>query len=439
VADTPAAALHPSVAHRRRPLARATAERSRWAGEGHRLAVIAAGVAVATMPLVRPHGPGNSSAIIDLQILLALVATLLWAAASGRPLHLPYALATAVTVLAGALSSVANDHAQQGLIALFQDAVLLAWAAAIANLARTPAALRLLLVAWAVSAIAAAGFLDVAYLSGHQALAGVAATEGTRAALAFDDPNMAASYFVASLMVILAVKVPRNPLLRALSTLLLLVAILFTGSNGGIATLAVCVAIIFVVAVRRRHGLVPAAGAIVVLLAAGTLVALVFNLAALQLMAQESSIPLVRQSVGRSAQSAHERSLLIGEAAALYQANVLFGIGTNAYKETLAHDQAPYVHEAHDDYVAAIVETGVLGAIGLLLLIGAVGVRTLAVVRGRLKPGFAAVVPSVLPLAAAVAGVAVSAGFYQVLHFRHVWLMFGIVAGLYLWGREKSS
>jgi O-antigen ligase len=437
VADSSAAALRAPSVRRRGPLARATAESGRWAGHGHRLATIAAGVAIAALPLVRPHGPGNS-APADLAILVALVATLLWAAASSRPLHLPYALATAVVVLAGALSSIANNSAQLGLTALLQDVVLLAWAAAIANLARTPAALRLLLVAWAVSAIAAAGFLDVAYLSGHKDLAGVVAKEGARAALSFDDPNMAASYFVASLMVILAVKVPRNPLLRALAVVLLLVAILFTGSNGGFATLAVCLAIMFVVAVRRRYGLVTTAGATVVALVAGTLVALLFNVAALQLMAHQSSIPLVRQSIGRSAQSAQERSLLVGEAAALYQSNVIFGIGTNAYKATLARGQAPYVHEAHDDYVAAIVETGILGAIGLLLLIGAVGVRTLAVVRGRLKPGFAAAVPSVVPLAAAVGGFAMSAGYYQVLHFRYVWLMFGIIAGLYLWGREKS-
>jgi hypothetical protein len=35
-----------------------------------------------------------------------------------------------------------------------------------------------------------------------------------------------------------------------------------------------------------------------------------------------------------------------------------------------------------------------------------------------------------------VLGLAVSASYYQILHFRHVWAFFAVLAALYLWGRR---
>ena len=43
----------------------------------------------------------------------------------------------------------------------------------------------------------------------------------------------------------------------------------------------------------------------------------------------------------------------------------------------------------------------------------------------------------VLPLlGAAVIGMLISAMFYQVLHFRHLWALLGIIAAVDLWGRR---
>jgi hypothetical protein len=45
-------------------------------------------------------------------------------------------------------------------------------------------------------------------------------------------------------------------------------------------------------------------------------------------------------------------------------------------------------------------------------------------------------VPYPAPLLAAVAGTFAVGTVYEVLHIRHVWALFGIVAALHLWGRR---
>ncbi|HEV2475782.1 MAG TPA: hypothetical protein VGX22_04525, partial [Candidatus Dormibacteraeota bacterium] len=79
---------------------------------------------------------------------------------------------------------------------------------------------------------------------------------------------------------------------------------------------------------------------------------------------------------------------------------------------------------------------GVLGAIGLLLLIGSLLVRTWTMVTMPMRSEFAAVIPNRAPLVGAALGLAVSASYYQILHFRHVWTFFAVIAALYVWGRE---
>ena len=54
-----------------------------------------------------------------------------------------------------------------------------------------------------------------------------------------------------------------------------------------------------------------------------------------------------------------------------------------------------------------------------------------------LRREFAEVFPRPELLGAAVIGMFMSAMFYQVLHFRHLWALLGIVAALDLWGRRE--
>jgi hypothetical protein len=58
------------------------------------------------------------------------------------------------------------------------------------------------------------------------------------------------------------------------------------------------------------------------------------------------------------------------------------------------------------------------------------------VVSKPLSPEFAELFPRTSPLLGAAVGLAVSASYYQILHFRHVWTLLAVIAALYLWGRR---
>jgi len=100
---------------------------------------------------------------------------------------------------------------------------------------------------------------------------------------------------------------------------------------------------------------------------------------------------------------------------------------------------APFVKEAHNDYLASLTERGVIGAVGLILLMTGVFVRAVSVAKIRLSPAFAAIVIKPNAIVGAVAGTMVTETVYELLHVRHVWTLFAILAGLALWGRDRCA
>src|SRR5258708_30538487 len=93
---------------------------------------------------------------------------------------------------------------------------------------------------------------------------------------------------------------------------------------------------------------------------------------------------------------------------------------------------------AHDDYGASLVERGLLGSVALVFLLVIVGARCRRISSRGLRPRYASIFPRPELLGTAVIGMFISAMFYQVLHFRHVWALFGVVAAVDLWGRRAS-
>lgn len=401
---------------------------------GERLATGLAAASVVALPLVVPRGPGNSSPV-DLFILLATAGMLLWAGASRSRLRMPYAAAMAVTVLAGTLGGLAGPYPGNALLAIAQDLELLIWTAAIVNVARRPEALRTILTAWAWSSIGWAALLIFSVVTGNTAISGITPRLGLRASLTFGDPNVCAYYFILSLMVVAAIRRPRHRLVRSCGYLALVGAQALTGSNGGAVALVVAVAVAVAAAMTRRFGLVPA----IAVLFLGVSLALVavprVPWEGIQQRAHDSDT-FLKDFVGRTGQSAEARETLFGETYALYYDHGVLGGGPGSTKLELAARQAPYVKEAHDDYVAALIERGLLGLAGLFLLGGSVATRVWSVVARPLKPAFADVVPRPACLLGAVAAVAVAGSVYEALHMRHVWALFGVVAALHLFGTD---
>jgi O-antigen ligase len=275
----------------------------------------------------------------------------------------------------------------------------------------------------------------IAYLTGINAVSGVSGKDGVRASYTFGDPNLAGNYLVVSLFMMAACRRPRTPWVRHAGYLVVLTAVLFTGSNGAMLTLVLGSVACWVLS-RARLGAAKGVSALVV----SALIAITFAVWVIPNVsldgvrqATADSIPLLRDSVGRSGSSTSERSSIVSEGFALFLGGDTTGYGPARTKATLQNDQAPYVKEAHNDYLATLLERGVIGSVGLVLLIVAIGLRCMALAGSTpLPPEFASSVPRPWLLVAIAPVMATAAAFYEVLHFRHLWTWLGIVAALVL-------
>lgn len=405
------------------------------ASDGERLALAITAAAVAMLPLLSPGGPANT-APEDLIIALALGAVLLWAGASGRHLRFPYALGMAVFMAGGALAALAGPVPSGGLVAVVQDAVLLAWCWAVANVGSTAERLGVLMRAWAYAAIAWVLVLFAGLFGGVHAITGETSREGSRTALLFHDPNYAASYWFLSIMIIWATGRPRRRPVRIAAYVLLAAALLTTGSNSGIVSLIVGTAVAATVGIYRHHGATAAIAAAGLMLLAGSALAANVSLTAIQRSAHGSRYAIIRDGVGRGQTSVAQRGMLLRESVRLYDSGGLLGQGPTSTKVRLRRSQAPFVKEAHDDYFAALLERGFVGLIGLFLLVGSVATRVASLAGCRLRADFASVVVRPNAIVGAVAGALVAGAVYELLHVRHLWTLFAFVAALAIWGRE---
>jgi hypothetical protein len=399
-----------------------------------RSVMIATVVAIAGMPLLVPSGPGNTG-IADIGITVCILLTLGCAVRGGWQFRFPYAIPVLLFTLAGA-AALLSVSAPPGIwIVLLQDLFTLLWACSLANLARDPRALRTMLHAWAWSGLAWAALMLIGVFTKQAWLSGVSARNGSRASLTFGDANLAAGYFVTSLLMLRAALVPAARPLRYLACALLVTAVVFTGSNGGFLALAAATGFGCVLRLRRRN--------VALAISVGCLLTLGIGLAAthvdeatIRTWAQQQA-PVLRDSIGRSGASSESRDKIANESLQLWRHDSLWGIGPTLTKETLERQQAPYPKESHDDYAAALIERGVLGAVALALLLAAAWRRLAHNATVSLSRAYAIAVPRPELLAAAGIGYLISGFFYEVLHFRHLWALLGISAGLDLWGRRS--
>ncbi len=406
-----------------------------------RLTLVTVSAAAVALPLLRPTGPGNTG-VVDLALIGAMITAAMWASARSHVLRAPYAIPVLVSVVAGALAAVVDvsdtGAARNSLVALAQDVFVFGWAAAITTVGQDRHLLDAFCRAWAYSATAWAALLVGAELLGLNWLAGIQSGDGLRASLTLGDPNLAADYFICGLFVMRAARRPRHNGRRFLACALVVVATLLTLSNGGLLALVVATVAGALFALARRRGVLVAAAAGAALAIGATATVSVVDVPALVTQAEQVS-PLARDSIGREAESGGSRSTLVREGLRLwFSGDVVVGAGPSNTESMLRARQAPYVKEAHNDFLAALLERGALGAIGLLLLAVAVAVRVRRIC-AAVDPPFHDVVPRPELLAAAVLAVAVSALFYEVLHFRHVWALFGLIAALELARRPPRT
>jgi len=403
-------------------------------GEDDRSPALLIAVAVVAFPLLRPHGPGHITPA-DAFMGLAVLGVIVWAGTYRLPVHLPYLIPVAVLVCTGLLAAMFSVDPDAGSLAVVQDVFLFAWAAAIANAIRTPKNLSLILGAWAWGATVWASLLIAGVITHQSWLAG----GQDRAQMGFDNPNMAANYFLMSLFVLLLGRQPRSRVARLGACFLILTAIVLTGSNAALLSLALGGATAGLFAVWRRTDLViaVATASIAVVLLAG----LAYFTAEEGVLAkvENSSNALVERSIARSSKSAAGRTSLFADELELFRTGSLLGRGPANTQVNLERSFGQIVKEAHDDYLATLVERGPVGAIGLLILVVGVGVRAFSIVLRPLRPEFARQLRNPSAVVGGAIALAVFATTHEILHYRHVWAFLGILAGLYLFGREMQS
>jgi hypothetical protein len=426
----------PSLASKRSGLALGLGELT--AASSARFAVVTTAAAVAMSPLLSPPGSFNL-APADAFIALALGACFLWIGTSGHRMRFPYAAAMALFMVGGALGALAGPVPRLGIVAFMQDLVLLLWCWGVANLCSAPERLRTLLAAWVYGAIAWAVLLFVGLAAGLPFLTGQTTAEGSRTALTFRDPSFSANFYFVSIMLMWATGRPRHRGVRIAAYILLVAALLSAGSNSGIVSLAVGTMVAIVAGVYRRRGSVAAVTALAFVVLAAFVLSEKVSLQGIQAAAHESKYGFIRDGIGRSDVSEGQRATLLAESLHLYETGGPFGQGPVSTKTRLEHEMAPFVKEAHDDYLAALLERGPLGLIGLLLLVSGLVARGIIVAKGTLSRGFETVIRHPHALLAAIVGSLVSSTVYELLHLRHLWVLFAFVAAVYLWGRDSRS
>lgn len=398
------------------------------------LAVVVLGVAL--LPLLVPTGPGNTSPV-DLVLWAAVVVAVPWSVSARLRVRAPYAVSMGLFVTAGLAAALFGAFPVAGAVAVAQDLYLLAWCWTLANVVRTPRAMSLVLGAWMrVALVWSAGLVAAAETGSSLA---DYSQGSSRAAFTYGEQNGAALYLVVSLAVMLAAGRPRRMSMRLLAVGLVGTAVVMTGSLAGLLGMGLLFGVTAVLAAWNRAGPALAAALTVAVILAG---AVGIGLGALR-VGQDvsgSSLVLVRDSLARAPQSAAERDVLAQEELSLYGTSGLLGLGPNSTLGSLQAKQAPYVKSAHDDFAAALLERGLLGLLGAVLLVTSVVVRVMSVrERGRLLHAYRDVVPHPEFLAGAMAAVLVFTVTHESFHDRTVWTLFALIAALYLWARQEPG
>jgi len=404
--------------------------------QGERLAVRMTAAAVAMLPLLRPGGPANI-APADIFIGLALASCLLWAGTSGHRWRFPYIVPVALFIGGGALGALRGPVPGTGAIALVQDVILLLWCWTLVNVASNAERFRTIVRTWIYSSLVWTALLFVGLGTGLTLLTGQTEREGVRTSLTFIDPNISGNYYFVSMMLMCAAQFPRRRGRRYAAYAMMVAAIFTTGSSGALVSLILGVAVAAVLGIHRRAGLVPAITAACLGLIVFGVVHNNVKMASIQAQAAGSQYKFIRDGIGREDQSVEFRSQLLQESRGLYERSGALGAGPVSTKVRLERAQEPFVKEAHDDYLAAIVERGVVGFGGLILLLAIVARRSLSLASRPIKRGFGDVIVKPNALVGALAGTLAAAAVYEVLHVRHVWALFSIIAAANLWGQQE--
>jgi O-antigen ligase len=364
----------------------------------------ALGILIFSVVFVEPSPPDAVLAIVMAVAIITGRFTL-------RRVPFPILALLGVFLVLNLVSAVFATSPSRAGFYLLITTYLCAFAVWITTFVNSPRRARMLVVPLLAGAVASAAIgVAVLYVS-FPGSSMLNFSDGYRARGFFKDPNVFGPFCVfAGLLVVSELLEPR--LLRARRGLkLILLAVLAFGvlfSYSRAAWLNAAVAIVIMIvsyALRRGGGRKVAAMLITIVVLAGA-----------------GSVTLAATgSVGFLDSRAHFQSYDVRRFAAQREGLQIvqsypFGIGPGQFERDIGY-------ASHNTYIRVLAEQGFLGLFVMLsLLLGTLGLAARNVVLGRDTFGIGSV-----PLLATFSGVLANSAFVDTIHWRHVWLVAGLI------------
>ena len=325
-----------------------------------------------------------------------------------------------------------------GVLALAKDAYLYLWFVALVAMLDPRGSLRGVRLAWVWVACLETVFIVVqAMVFQHLSLHTVLVDRRLfRAVGTFTNPNMLADYMIKSIFVLLGLVMEVRWWLLAPAFALMCLGIITTKSNGGLMSLLAGIAI-WAVAWAWVRGIRRDRLAGVIALGLGVMIAGVWAHAEFGLGDQVVRQVVAHSYMGSMGNSNDQRQQIWHRLGDMMSKNPL-GIGPKQSSQQelqIGERERPESFgskEAHDDYLAFLVERGPLGLLGLL--IGMVMVARM-VLGGRkvIARRLGSPAAGAAMWAACVGGLAASSIHSLViekLHFRHFWFFLAMITTL---------
>ncbi len=384
-------------------------------------------LAVFLLPAWGNRGPSSSS-LADLVLLPLAAWVVVDALRRATVVRTPYLLPAIGLVTAGLVAGAGGRYPGQSLQAVGTDVYLLLVALAVTRVVTARGDWgRTVALAWVSGALVWSVPLLLSWtgiVTGS--FGGVLVLSDGRAFGTFANPNLAGSYFAVSLFVALATL--RSTGARVLVSAALLAVLFLTGSMAALIGTATGLLGLAIRALTTALG--PGgqhrswAAAALALAGLTTVVAVGVGGHALAAAPSElANSSTLHDSFGRLGRSDTGRFELWSLGVQQLGDRTVVGVGPGAAAPEL-RQVSDGGKSLHSDILASLLERGALGALSLILLVGLVGAHAWQLGR-RDVPWLAA--PAIL--AAAALSLLPALVTHEVLHFRHVWLLLGLLAG----------